>query len=410
MKRFKSNLSEASTPGKNTHMTHIEDQVIYGGVEGARQAILALRSFRDMLAGESSEHLDVTQKWDGAPSIFAGQDPRDGKFFVAKKGIFNKTPKVYKTEAEINADASGDLAFKLATALKYFPKLGIKGIVQGDLLFTKKDLKTVTIKGRKYVTFHPNTIVYAVPTNNAQDLLDAEIGVVFHTYYTGDSFETLKATFGYDTTKLNKVSDVWVQDARLRDLTGTATLTASETDEITELLSKAGTIFQQIQGSTLREIEGNPEFARMIEEFNNTFVRKAEKITDTRRHVQNLIGWIHDKYAKQEAERKTEKGKASVTAARDEILKFFSPINEKNLKLVFDLQNAIVATKEVIINKLDKLNRLSTFVKTKNGYRTTGSEGFVAIDKLTDNAVKLVNRLEFSTNNFSPDIIKGWDH
>ena len=149
------------TENKNTHMTHIEDKVLYGGVNGTRQAIFALRDMRDMLSGKKAGRVSV--KWDGAPAIFCGQDPRDGEFFVAKKGVFAKTPKVYKTNAEIDADMSGDLADKMKDALQYLPDLGITGVIQGDFLFSKKDLETKTIDNKKYTTFHPNTIVYAVP-------------------------------------------------------------------------------------------------------------------------------------------------------------------------------------------------------------------------------------------------------
>ena len=115
---FKQYISEASVKGKNTHMTHIEDRVLYGGVKGAREAIFALRGMRDMLAGQSSKTTDVTVKWDGAPAVFAGIDPTDGRFFVAKKGIFNKNPKVYKTNKDIDNDTSGDLNKKLNMMLK----------------------------------------------------------------------------------------------------------------------------------------------------------------------------------------------------------------------------------------------------------------------------------------------------
>ena len=90
------NLKTHIAEAKNTHMTHIEDMVIDGGVAGARSAIFALRDLRDMLAGHTNDTKQVTVKWDGAPAVFAGIDPSDGKFFVAKKGIFNKNPKVYK--------------------------------------------------------------------------------------------------------------------------------------------------------------------------------------------------------------------------------------------------------------------------------------------------------------------------
>ena len=152
------NFIEFISEQKNTHMTHIEDKVLYGGVDGTRQAILALRSLRDMLAGVKDGNVSV--KWDGAPAIFAGIDPRDGAFFVAKKGIFNVSPKVYKSNNDIDDDTSGDLNSKLKAALKYLPELGIKGVVQGDFLFDSSEVKTKKLKGKSYVTFHPNTIVY----------------------------------------------------------------------------------------------------------------------------------------------------------------------------------------------------------------------------------------------------------
>lgn len=408
MQTFKTYIVEAA---KNLHMTHLEDQVIYGGVDGARQAILALRSLRDMLAGEAKRPVDVTVKWDGAPAIFAGVDPRDGKFFVAKKGVFNKNPKVYKTDADIDADTSGDLSNKLKTCLKYMPSLGIKGVVQGDLMFTSDDIDTDTIDGKKYYTFQPNTIVYAVPTDSdgGKEIKNAKMGIVFHTRYTGSDFESMKASFDVKASEFKASRDVWFQDATLRDLSGTATLTKKDTDEVTKALSEAGKIFRKIAGSTLREIEGNATLAQTIETYNNTFVRKQEVIKDTRKHVDGLIKYISDKYQKEIDTKKSDKGKAAWEAKKADILKFFSTSNKANLKLLFDLQKAIVSAKLIIINKLNRLQKISTFVRTPNGFKTTGVEGYVAIDKLSGGAVKLVDRMEFSYNNFSPDIIKGWD-
>lgn len=406
IKSFKTHLKEE----KNTHMTHIEDQVIYGGVKGARDAILALRSLRDMLAGEAKKGVDVTVKWDGAPAVFAGRDPSDGKFFVAKKGIFNKNPKVYKSHADIEADTSGDLTVKLKLAFDALSKTKITDVVQGDVMFTKSDLKKEKIDGTEYLTFHPNTIVYAVPTGTpgAKEIERSSIGIVFHTTYKGDTFESMRAEYSVDMSKIS-APGLWAQDATLRDLSGTATLTKADTAEVTAALSTAGRIFRSIASSTLKEIEQNQEFAKMIETHNNTFVRRQVKITNTTKHVDSLIKFVNDKYQKEIDKRKSEKGKVAQVAKRDEILKFFSSTNKKNLKLIFDLQNAIVLAKLIIINKLNRLNKLNTFVKTRNGFKTTGVEGFVAIDKLQGGAVKLVDRLEFSSNNFSPDIIKGWD-
>ena len=389
-------------------MTHIEDKVIYGGVKGTRDAIMALRSLRDMLGGKHAGNVSV--KWDGAPAVFCGTDPRDGRFFVAKKGIFNKSPKVYKSDADIDADASGDLADKLKLALKYCAALGIKGVVQGDFLYGPGDVKTKKISGKSYVTFHPNTIVYAVPagTEMAKQIKSAKIGIVWHTTYKGKTFESMKASYGVDTSKFKKISSVWSQDAMLRDMTK-ATMSKKETEEVNELLSQAGKLFNSISGSTLRQLEKNGDLAQKIETFNNTYVRKGQVIGNTSRHVDKLISFINDKFQKEIDKRKTDKGKSAQKAVRDDLLLFFSKKNKKSLVQMFELQKVIVLAKLKLINRLNKLKNIDTFVKTKQGYKVTGEEGYVAIDQLGGDAVKIVDRMEFSYNNFSPDILKGWD-
>jgi hypothetical protein len=295
-------------------------------------------------------------------------------------------------------------------ALKYLPELGIQGVVQGDFLYGPGDLSTDTINGQKYITFHPNTIVYAVPANSesAKQVQSEKIGIVWHTSYTGSTFESMRANYGVDVTKFKKSRNIWSQDAMLRDLTK-YTMSASETEEVNANLSEIGKLFNQISGSTLRELENNGQLAQLIETYNNTFVRRGEIIGDTGRHVSGLINWIKSRYQKEIDSKKTEKGKTSQQKKLDEILEFFSPQNRQNLKKMFDLQKLIVLVKIKLINILNKLQTIGTFVKTKDGFRTTGQEGYVAIDKLGGDAVKIVDRLEFSYNNFSPNILKGWD-
>jgi len=402
------NFKEFITEQKNTHMTHIEDKVLYGGVNGTRQAILALRSLRDMMGGVHDGNVSV--KWDGAPAVFCGTDPSDGKFFVAKKGIFNTSPKVYKTNADVDADTSGDLNVKLKNALKYLPDLGIKGVIQGDFLFGPGDLKTKKIKGKSYLTFHPNTIMYAIPsgTDAAKNAKAAKIGIVWHTAYSGSSFENMKASYGVNITKFKNSKNVWSQDAMLRDMTN-FTMTKSDTEEVNAHLSNAGRIFNKISGSTLRQLEADQALAQLIERFNNTYVRQGQVIGNTKTHVDKLIKYIQQLYQKEIDKRKTDKGKSGQQQKLNDILKFFSPQNKISLQMMFELQKAIVLAKLKLINILNKLNSTQTFLKTRNGYQTTGQEGYVAIDKLGGDAVKIVDRMEFSYANFSPDILKGWD-
>ena len=396
------------TEQKNTHMTHIEDKVIYGGVNGTRQAIMALRSLRDMLGGVKDGNVSV--KWDGAPAIFAGIDPRDSKFFVAKKGIFNKNPKVYKTDSDIDDDTSGDLNAKLKLALKHLPELGIKGVIQGDFLFGPGDVKKKKIKGKSYVTFHPNTIVYAVPSGSEaeKEINSAKLGIVWHTSYSGNSFESMKQNFGVDVSKLKKSKDVWSQDAMLRDLTN-MTMSKEDTEEVNKHLANAGRIFNKIAGSTLRQLEANKDLAVHIETHTNKYVRAGAIPPDPRKRVAALIKFIEDKYKKEMDKRTTEKGKSAQQRKLDDILEFFSSENKTSLEMIFELQRIIVLAKLKLINTLNKLGNVDTFLKTKRGYQVTGQEGYVAIDKLGGDAVKVIDRLEFSYANFSPDILKGWD-
>ena len=409
MKSLTNYLAES----KNTHMVHLEDLILDGGVKGARQAILALRSLRDMLSGNTKAPMDVTVKWDGAPALFAGEDPRDGKFFVAKKGIFNANPKVYKNHADIDADTSGDLSKKLKIAFDNLKGLGIKDVIQGDFMFDKGDLKKEKINGVNHITFHPNTILYAIPlgTPLAKEIGKAEVGIVWHTSYSGADFENMKAEFGKDiVSKIKSSPKVWMQDATLKDLSGTATLTQKDSLLVSKNLSDAGKIFQKIASSTLKEIEQNKELNLVINVYNNTMVRKGQRISNTKKHAQGLIQFVTDRYAKEIGKRSSQKGKDVQIQKRDQLLSFFSKKNLKNLENIFILQNLVIDSKLIIINKLNRLSKIGTFVKTKSGFKVTNPEGFVAIDRMEGGAVKLVDRMEFSTNNFSKDIIKGWDN
>tara|TARA_B110000495_G_C23035958_1_gene618683 strand:+ start:1200 stop:2420 length:1221 start_codon:yes stop_codon:yes gene_type:complete len=399
-------FAEFITENKNTHMTHIEDKVLYGGVDGTRQAINALRGLRDLLAGHGAGKVSV--KWDGAPAVFCGTDPSDDKFFVAKKGIFNKNPMVYKTNADIDADTSGDLNAKLKEALLYLPELGIVGVIQGDFLFGKGDVSTKVIEGQKYTAFHPNTIAYAVPFDQAKSVRDAKIGIVWHTTYKGDTFESMTASYGVDVSKLTKSKNVWSQDAMLRDATK-ATMSDKDTVEVNARLTEIGRLFKQTSAKTLKTLEASPKLAQAIETYNNSFVRAGALLPDSKRHVSGLISNRQAYYKKEIDSKKSERGKETWRQKYADEMEFFSAKNRANLVKMFELQKLIVLVKLKLINSLDKLKTIDTFVKTSKGYKVTGEEGYVAIDTLGGDAVKLVDRMEFSYNNFSSDILKGWD-
>ena len=400
--------------GKNLHLEHLEDEIINYGVDGGRAAINFLRSLRDMLAGGSRSSINMTVKWDGAPAIFCGIDPEDGKFFVAKKSVFNVSPKLYKTNGEIDDDLSGDLNAKFKVALAELSKLGIKGVLQGDLMFTD-DVETDSIDGTSYYTFQPNTIVYAVPIDSdlGKKIKRAKIGIVFHTTYTGDALQDMKASFGADISSLRQANSVWMDDATYKDTSGRSTFTKQETESVTAVLSQTGKVFQKINANKLRSFIKIQEsmtgaiVGASLKTYNNSKVRAGEKIKNPGAHAKGYEKWVAQSIQKQIDKAKSPAGKKKYENIQKEYLREVKK-HTQNLTQIITFQNHLVDAKMQIVKKLNSVKGLTdTFIKTSNGFKVTNPEGYVAIDRVSGGAVKLVDRMEFSFNNFTA--IKAWD-
>jgi len=399
--------------GKNLHLEHIEDEILNYGITGGRASINFVRSLRDMFAGASRSSINMTVKWDGAPAIFAGVDPADGKFFVGKKSVFNVEPQVLKTNADIDKYTSGDLNAKFKVALSEFSKLDIKGVIQGDLMFTD-DVSTDTIDGKKYYTFQPNTIVYAVDVDSdfGSQIKKAKIGVVWHTTYTGKELQDMKASFGVNISGLKDVSSVWMDDATFKDVSGSATMTEKETAAITAELSTAGKTFQKINSSMLTKFLNLQDsftgamVSAGLKTYNNISVRQGKPISNPKAHAMGYAKHVYDKYNDKVKDSKSKAGKDKYLKLRTEYTREMKK-HVKNLTEIITFQNAIVKAKMLIVKKLNRVRSIGTFIKTDNGFKVSNPEGYVAIDRVSGNAVKLVDRMEFSYNNFTA--IKAWD-
>ena len=400
--------------GKNLHLEHLEDEIINYGVEGGRAAINFLRSLRDMLAGNARSSINMTVKWDGAPAIFAGIDPSDGKFFVAKKSVFNINPKLYKTDKEIDDDLKGALVEKFKVALAEFSKLGIKSVIQGDLMFTN-DVETTTIEGTKYYTFQPNTIVYAVPVDSdfGKVINKAKVGIVWHTTYSGSKLEDMTASFGVDISGLKKPTSVWMDDATYKDASGTATFNIKETESVTKILSDTGKTFKRINGPMLKKFINLQESmtgaiaGASLKTYNNSKVRAGQRITNPKAHAKGYEKWVEMSIQKQVDKAKSVAGKQKYTNIQKEYVREVRK-HTNNLVQIITFQNLLVDAKSQIVNKLNSVKGLTdTFIKTANGFKVTNPEGYVAIDRVSGGAVKLVDRMEFSFNNFTA--VKAWD-
>ena len=385
--------------GKNLHLEHIEDEILNYGVDGGRASINFIQSLRDMFAGATRSSINMTVKWDGAPAIFAGVDPEDNKFFVGKKSVFNVEPQLYKTNADIDKYTSGDLNAKFKVALEEFPKLGIRGVIQGDLMFTN-DVDTQKIDGIDYYTFQPNTIVYAAAQDSdlGKQIKSAKIGVVWHTTYKGEDLQGMKASFGVDISKLKNVKSIWMDDATYKDVSGNATFTQSETDKITKELSNAGSTFRKINSMLLKKFLNLQESLTgtlsglTYKTYNNTMVRAGKPITNPKRHAIGYMTYFKNKMQEQIDKMKSPAGKKKYETIQKEYDREFKK-HVNNLQQIAFFQNYIIAAKMLVINKLNSVKSIGTFIRTSNGFKAVNPEGYVAIDRVSGGAVKLVDRM-----------------
>ena len=408
MLSFKESLNEDT----NTHLEHLEDEIINGGVAGAKTAILFLKSLKDMLSGSSTGKTVVTVKWDGAPAVFAGINPENGKFFVATKSLFNKTPKINYTNKDIsNNHGSGGPVDKLKVALKYLPELGMKGIFQGDIMFTKEDLEQENIDGVTSLTFTPNTVTYAVPDDSdlASTIRKAKIGVVWHTKYTGDTIASLSASFGVDAKKFKKTKNVWFEDASL-DLVNPS-MTSKEIKTIEGLIAKTKGALK-LSGKFLnllkKESAKKDQFtiSALLKVFFNTKIRAGIHFAQTKKTVKEFQEYYIDRMVKEMSAKKTDKGKQKYKQYEKEAKKTWKKY-AKEIHFTFATYLGINDAKLLIVKQLEKIKGMGTFLRDGDGFKVTAPEGYVAIDSEDGSAVKLVDRLGFSHANFT--IAKNWD-
>ncbi len=399
-------LTEAA--GKNLHLEHLEDEILNFGIAGGRSAINFLRALRDMFAGKSGSAMSVTVKWDGAPAIFAGPHPETGKFFVATKSLFRKRNAegaVYYTNADINKDKSGELASKLRTSLQYLSKLGMTQILQGDLMFTN-DVSTMDIDGESHYTFKPNTILYAVPVNSkiGKQIGKAKMGIVWHTTYSGSTIENLKASFG--ARMPGRSGAVWQDDATYKDVSGKATFTAAETVNITDLLSQAGRQFHAIDSGSFNKFLrwqddlGTSARGAGFKSYLNTYTRAGKPLPASGKVVQMYFKHFNDWWIKNKGDSDVQKKNLRSHLA---VIRTSTTV----LKNVVDFMSYLIKAKLMLVKKMNTATGLArTFVRTPNGLKCVAPEGYVAIDH-TGGAVKIVDKMEFSFNNFT--VAKSWD-
>ena len=384
------------------HLEHLEDEMLNYGVEGCKAAVSFLKELRKMLGHQESSGFMQT-KWDGAPSIICGTDPMTGMFFVGTKSVFAKTePKICYGPEDVDLYYEGDLAEKLKFALLYFAELGIEGVVQGDLLYTKSTLKKETINGEQLYTFRPNTITYAIPVDHPIGVAAGRsmIGVVFHTHYTGDDIPTMQARAG---AKVEGSKDALVvkNDTPMHRVG----FSRAEMQKFDSSISKIERMCQ-ICGPFLDDLvenfgnTGEKKFhiSTYLKQFFNAEIRERRNIGNIDETIYALVNFYDAKMQKELAKIKTPANrvkKANLVYKSENYLLD----NVYKFKAMLALYKEFQIVKQMVIDKLDHLEEFRTFVQTDKGYKVTTPEGYVL--HKDGSMIKFVNRLEFAYNNFT---------
>ena len=395
-KKWWSNTFQMITEAKaNTHLTHLEELVLTQGAKGYKQAKSFLIELLKSLAGNSNTKINTSVKWDGAPAIFTGINPDNGKFFVGTKSVFNKVPKINYTmeDIDMNHGQAPGLADKLKLALQYFPSLGIKNILQGDFMFDSSMIKNTNIDGKPHLSFRPNTITYAVESDSelGKDIAAAKIGIVFHTTY--QSLQS-GASFGADVSGLNKTRNVWFDDAFFKDSTGIVTLTVEEAKEVQSLIKKADSI--KINYDNLPAADLNV--------YLNKEIKSGQFVNNPKVSFKAFQKWYKEnRIDKRVAKLKSEKGRMKAIAAGQEQMKLFQRRQQDIINL-FQVSKLLSEAKLIFVRKYNNaIYNTKHFVDDgKGGLRVTAPEGYVAVDRI-GNGVKFVDRVEFSRANFAMD-------
>lgn len=381
------------TGQKLTHMIHAEDLILQGK-EGFELALNSLKEvYKFLKKEESSSH--VTLKVDGSVSIIAASNYY-GTQFVATKGFFNKNPK-YATSLEECDELYGDipgLNEKLKMTFRYLPLIKIpeNEVWQGDFLFIKDSLIEQNINGINYITFLPNTILYAVPEDSPlfNIIKNSYIGIVWHTRYKGYSKDTLSISFDIKASELSPAKGAYMIDPSIPEFNHD--VFNKEEKEFVDYNLK------QIENSKVEELSN--KLVTYINQYRNYTIKEEKEVSE-----EGLVDFINSLFDKELLTKKTDKGKSSVEERRNNILKEIDQIDIEN---IFNLQNHIINVKNLFISKLDNLSQIKTFVQYNDGrYEQVGQEGYAVSDK-EGNVQKYVNRRQFSRNNFNPAIRKGW--
>ena len=234
------------------------------------------------------------------------------------------------------------------------------------------------------------------------------MGIVFHTFYTGNSLPEMSATFGANDrveSILSTVPDVWMKvEKPIKDLSGQINLTKDETAHIQQSLDTAANLHGQL-GDVYGFLISEPckDLTIDLKAHINSIIRERGVFEqDPAAWANQFMERYFTKAEKGIGKLKTAAGQARKRDAMEECIAYMRE-HWEDIHNLYRLYLSLIEIKLMFVQKLDRLDHLTqTFIEEPDGsFSVTGHEGYVAINR-TGNAVKLIDRLDFSMRNFAP--------
>ena len=354
---------------KNTHLEHLEDNILNAGSTGGLETVEFLQNFGNMLTGKKSD-ISISTKWDGAPAIVCGRDPVNQRFFIGTKSVFNKVnPKVCYDDTDIDRYYKAELLRrKLKTCLKYLSQTGIVGVMQGDLLFTEEDKKFARIGGKQVVTFQPNAITYAVPVDSLKGIsvMEAKLGIVFHTLYFGETLQDMKAVFNpnWNLHTIHTDENIFIANANFADEAGVTKFNVQQSAKFTALINRAtGSLKRSSKFLNIIHEYGESQFimAVLFKKYFNQRIRKGKAIADTKRVASDFANFYSSRMDDEIDGKKSERGKNRYIDMKKTGLAFIAKY-EQEIYFTVASYISVRTAKKMIIDQLNKVKDIQTFV------------------------------------------------
>lgn len=366
--------------------------MILEGRLGYIKVIETMYQIKSWMHGNRSD-IGVFRKFDGAPAFVIGLNDKVEFFIGTKSAIDNAEKRAYSPE-QIVSIYGQELSEKLYPVFRYMQDTASDFIrpntmLQGDLLFTPSTKKVVD----GCYQFRPNTITYRVAkdTYAGGRMEYSQVGVVFHTMYTdGNAYVRNFSRAFYNSEKIFNMS-TQINPVCFGSNKASPSVTTIPITQISD------NFFQLISDNFFSKI-----LMKGINDYIKTVNRFGMKSYD-HGFFRFLNSYFKDQMIITMKNYKTTETKQKYHQKFMEIILSFETMFS-DWRNFLEMYFVVMNIKSQIIGLLEIYstpNDFQCFYEKDGKLLKTKHEGYVVYNAEKQYLVKLVDRFDFSAQNFS---------